>query len=241
MAVFVLLVMLLGMSVGLSVMSRSLQDLKSTTTSDQSSRAFSAAEAGLEVALATDLSATSGNVTINNVNVHYDVVATPNTFTATITKDDVGQIELAGNTNPITISWGDAGSGCNLADNGDPAMELNLYTYNVGSQVYGLKKYAYNPYNCSGNDFSVAGAGSGFRSTVTITPSADAKLLRLKPIYNNATVQVTGTFGPQTYQITSKGTTTTGVARAVQIYKTKPALPPLFDYVLFGGSGSVSQ
>lgn len=227
-AIFVLLVMLLGLTVGLSVMSRTLQDLKSTTTSDQSSRAFSAAEAGIETAL-TNL--TSGSTTVNGVTVNYNVVATSDTYTATIPKDEVGQIELTSPTQVI-VSWTNSA-----------ALELNFYTYNAGSETYGVTKYALNPYGETiDNSFSTSNPGPvGYKSTITIPAVADSKLLRIKPIYSGATVQVTGTFGPQKYTITSTGSTTDGTTRKVQVDKSKPALPPLFDYVLFGGSGSVSQ
>src|SRR4051812_32744238 len=51
--VLVLLVVLVGLTVGLSIASRTLSTLKSSGDLDQSNRAFSAAEAGVEKALAT--------------------------------------------------------------------------------------------------------------------------------------------------------------------------------------------
>lgn len=230
-AVFVLLVMLLGLTVGLSVMSRTLQDLKSTTTSDQSSRAFSAAEAGIETALANLTLGDGPPTVINGVTVNYNVAATAGTYTATIPKDEVGQIEL---TSPaeVIVSW-----------TNNAALELNFYTYNAGSETYGLTKYALNPYGETiDNSFSASNPGpAGYKSTKTIPAVADSKLLRIKPIYNSTTIQVTGVFPAQNYTITSTGSTTDGVTRSVRVDKSKPALPPLFDYVLFGGTGNVVQ
>lgn len=238
-AVFILLVMLLGLTVGLSVMSRTLQDLKSSTTSDQSSRAFSAAEAGVETALS---SLTSGSTNINGITVNYNVVSMPNSYIATIPKDEVGQIDLTGSSGQVAISWTlpSEDPGCPSA-----ALELSFYTYNSTSETYGVKKYAYNPNGCgqmmNDNDFAMSSNGGSYKSKVTVDLPADVKILRIKPIYNSATVQVTGTFGPQSYVITSTGSTTDGVTRSVRVDKSKPALPPLFDYVLFGGTGSVLQ
>lgn len=257
-AVFVLLVMLLGLSVGLSVMSRTLQDLKSTTTSDQSSRAFTAAEAGIEAALNTN---SSGSVTVNNIPVTYTVTpqsANSYSTSGAIGKDDVAQIDLgtnypAGNT--INIYWSSRDNvseipSCDTVtpDNSPAALEVSLYIYNSVAGTYSMKKYAYNPAGCAIDDsFTSSTSGpigtGGFYSQVT-TLSVDqyTRFVRFRPLYHAATIKVTGTsFPSQASQITSYATTSGQVSRAVQITKVNSSLPPIFDYVLFGGSGNVSQ
>ncbi|MDO8515417.1 MAG: pilus assembly PilX N-terminal domain-containing protein [bacterium] len=255
-AIFVLLVMLLGLTVGLSVMSRTLQDLKSTTTSDQSSRAFSAAEAGIESALATaDLSTIDyyhpGTITINGVQTKYFATPKATQYMMTVSKDDVTQIDLrtgfTGGT--VKIYWKDPDpprTNCVADDTGMAALEISVYKQSP-SDVYGVDKYAYNAYGCSlaGNSFSnglLGGNVGGIiykSSTSPLILTTDAKLIRIRPIYNSADIAISGV-PTQGYDIKSTGTVN-GIARAVQITKTKPSLPPLFDYVLFGGSGNVLQ
>jgi len=52
--IILLLILVVGLTIGISVVSRSLLNVKMSTQSDESSRAFTAAEAGIEVALEQD-------------------------------------------------------------------------------------------------------------------------------------------------------------------------------------------
>jgi hypothetical protein len=263
-AVFVLLIMLLGLTVGLSVMSRTLTDLKSAAISDQSSRAFTAAEAGIEAALSrSDLDSIAGttdfgepqSISVNTVGVNYRVKKISNYSIENLEKDDVAQIDLTGYTSgPIVISWTHTPGCANLSgDGGNAALEVSFYNFN--GTVYGVDKYAYDPYDCSiddavdhthnANGFIVAAAATtaGYNSKVEYPtlPSAGAKLIRIRPIYNSTRLLVEGV-PSQSYDIKSTATTGNNVTRAVQITKSKPSLPPIFDYVLFGPAGAgVSQ
>ena len=249
--IFVLLIMLLALVVGLSVMSRTLVDLKSSSTSDQSSRAFTAAEAGIESALSTDLSLNpTGAITVNGIPVTYSAVANSGSFETDgpIAKDDVIQLDLTGGNGNFQVHWAkgneDSG-GCNLSDNGNAAIEITLY-----NSDYTVNKFAYNPRGCSSgqasssNDFDIANApgASNYRSKVVINPAGNAKMARIKPLYKEASIMVTGgNLPPQSYEITSRAVTANDVARVVQVTRSKPTLPPFFDYVLFGGNDNISQ
>jgi hypothetical protein len=245
--VFVLLIMLLALTVGLSAMSRTLTDLKSTTISDQSSRAFTAAEAGIETALSTNL--VPGDYTIsggiNGIEVGYKIVPQSTGYVASVDKDDVVQVDLKDYTGGnITISWTSATTNCLAGDGGAAALEVSVYKKS-SSNVYSVIKTAYNANGCTLNnqngfsDGTPSGSG-GYSSKISINPTLDGKLIRIRPVYSSAKIMVEGA-PSQAYEITSKATTQNNVVRAVKVVKSKPSLPPMFDYVLFGGAGNLSQ
>ncbi|MBI2033244.1 MAG: hypothetical protein HYT10_02145 [Candidatus Levybacteria bacterium] len=138
----VVLVLVIALTVGLSVASRTITNLRLSTEEENSQRAFSAAEAGIEAALKS--SCTTGVCNIgNDANPFSNNAA----FTGTITKIDGDEFLLRGGnlisaydgadiwlsdyspdpknlyTNPfegtLTIYWGSSDDGCN-----EPAIEL---------------------------------------------------------------------------------------------------------------------
>ncbi|MEK7565697.1 MAG: hypothetical protein AAB506_01470 [Patescibacteria group bacterium] len=258
-AVFVLLLTLLGLTVGLSVTSRTLQDLKQTAVSDQSSRAFTAAEAGIEDALSKDLnSIASGTLSLPNTNVTYTVSRSPvaaYTPDGAVAKDDVIEIDLRTYTgNSLTINWTkkndpreDPQNLCNEGSFQAPAaLMLTFYTFD-GSN-YGVKKLAYNASRCGSlgalNNFDTANsaANTAYLSGANVAYTGDIKVMRIRPIYNDASITVSGNANlpAQGYTIKSTAQTTGQVSRAVEVTRTNVALPPFFDYVLYTG-GNLSQ
>lgn len=257
-AVFVLLLTLLGLTVGLSVTSRTLQDLKQTAISDQSSRAFTAAEAGIEDALAKTLAVGSSTINVGGSNVNYVVSRSPvaaYTPEGSVAKDDVIEIDLRTYTgSTLTINWTkkndaheDPANLCNEGSFTAPAaLMLSFYTFD-GSN-YGVKKLAYNASRCGTlgtlNNFLTANnsANVDYLSGVTVAYTSDMKVLRIRPIYNDASITVTGNANlpAQGYTIKSTAQTTGQVSRAVEVTRTNTALPPFFDYVLYTG-GNLSQ
>ncbi len=252
-AVFILLIMLIGLTIGLAVVSRTIQDLKQTAVTDQSGRAFSAAEAGLEKGLETlrtgslsqqDLAGISG---ISQVN--YSVTPTTGTSFASngpVANGEVISVNLDGYTGgTIKIFWGKSGEA-------DASLVLSFYTVD-SSANYSVVKYAYNPPSCSLADcnstsstfnyFDSADSGdSVYKAGKSLTVPADTKLLRIRPIYNNTSIKVeagSGSLPAQGYTVTSTAQTVGGVSRAVQVSSTSGSLPPFFDYVLYAKSGSL--
>lgn len=63
--IIMLMVMLIALAVGLAVIGRSLNDISTSTKVEDSTRAFSAAEAGIERALKEDFSTPSSSLSIN--------------------------------------------------------------------------------------------------------------------------------------------------------------------------------
>ncbi len=292
--ILVLLVVVVALAIGLSVASRNLTNLKTSTQAEQSQRAFSAAEGGVEDTLSR-LNTVANVINTNSVagGCSRDTIDTTNstancpitnsssgvsgtvqvkaarTLQKTVETGDVAQINLAttGNGTPFSVNWGQdqdsssncPGTNCETASveflfvcQGSCSLTVNNGTpiASVGSGTYSQIRLAFGNNTHPGNETSISNCSSGatpYHCTVSFTLGAGAfQLLRMKPFWNKASMQVTGTGGPfsplpvQTYQITSTATTDTGVSRKVQVSRDAlPQLPAVFDYVLYSGQDIV--
>ncbi len=235
----VVLVMVVALTVGLSVASRSITNLRTTVDDENSQRAFSAAEAGVERAVkgncANDLGCTisqgfSEGFTENNSSYETKVVPIKGTQFLVkggtqIKQDEGADVWLSQySTDPlelystprsgiVTVYWGDTSGGCLNA-----AMQVMVLEGSKTSPT--LTQYAYDP--CS-----TRRATNQF-STPTITnpsmiPTIDGYkagygfhiqvtnglLMRVIPLYTNTTIAMTGDI---TFPIQGQQITSTGVS-----------------------------
>lgn len=247
--ILVLLIVVVALAVGLSVASRNLTNLKTSAQTEQSQRAFAAAEGGIEDVLsrltqiASDIpvgGSTTKNVTVGNLTAKVTITAS-NIYQFTIDLGTVGQADLRGASGQIQIEW---------ANSSDPVeanqpASLEVVQVSQSGAVYSQTRTAWSGGNFGGR------SESGFASP-TCTPSSEFKLctripldlgavsIRIRPFWVKATVKVTsagGSLPVQTYNLVSVATTTSGVTRKVQVTRTAlPTLPAAFDYVLFSNS-----
>ena len=135
-----LLVLVLGLAIVLSVASRTVTDLRTSTTSDESNRAYFAAEAGLEEALqeiestgslASDLSL---NFTGTNTTATTQVVAGTGerevfVYPFPVERDDVAQVMMLNDANGDgQINNSDLNSGwCPVPPNANSDCDLTIY------------------------------------------------------------------------------------------------------------------
>lgn len=251
-AVFVFILLLVGLTIGISLSTRTIKDLSSSTSSDLSSRAFAAAEAGVEDALRQSLSTLTASgtytspataITTNNTQFTYTVAKSP-VFTQTVSQDLAVQINTTGVFGNVQIFWvatGDATENTSRA-----SLELTLVKNTGGS--YSITKYAVNG-DARSNNFTNPGGTDGpvtnqvsssdqaYHNQVTIALPAGIEAIRIRPMYNKSSLKVTGTGLPsQSFVITSRGVAANAVTRVVEVTRAIPALPAIFDYVLFNGS-----
>lgn len=276
--ILVLLVVVVALAVGLSVASRNITNLRTSTQTEQSQRAFSAAEGGVEDVLSrlnqvgdyiktgTSNPGSSGcQKTGDNANCQVDVgnlqqggiqanvnVKANSTYKFTLKPGEVGQVNLSGYNGNVSIKWTEVNNQIedpvvNTSVNG-ASVEL---TFVCGPLV--------TPATCLGDTLAPSGYGQHreayFGSTIGSqtgfsAPSpgdasyrykveknvSDAQMLRIKPFWNQTTVEVTGgvNFPVQTYEVESVATTDIGVTRRVRVTRTAlEQLPAAFDYVLF--------
>lgn len=255
------LITIVGLTIGLSLISRTITDIRISSQIEQSGRAFSAAEAGVENALKASviggptqtvtLPGASGSYSVTQVGGTTAVVSFPVTSPGEVQtlwlsdhNADGTLNESSGNYSPsasLDICWG---TDLNIT----PALAVNLF-YKSGT-TYKVVRGAYDQNAASrGNGFAaVDSAGSycssNFRFKKTITPTTDFGLagsdkllfLRVTPVYENAVFAVSpsANLPAQGKVITSVGQTDTGVVRKIQVTQGYNVLPAILDFALFG-------
>lgn len=208
-----ILVMTVALAIGISVIQRSLSDISTATRVEQSSRAFSAAEAGIEQVLS------NGNLTVSfpdnssNATVTSDLMPAVNAGRGSqdplecppgnsrLTKEEVFQVWLADPdsiTNPpaesytgsrLNVFWGDPDAGVD----DKAALELTLVYYE-GSE-YKQKKWFLDQQGVTRspeNNFTPVacspvafGSGGRYQCNYTITGlPTGLMLLRARLLYN---------------------------------------------------------
>lgn len=162
--IVLLLVTLVVLTVGFAITLRSLNDLTTSTRNDQSQRAFSAAEAGIEKYLSQAAASTGLQTQIvlpNNatVDVHANIDVPANVNQALeyppIGKETIAQFWLVDPNSlsqvPIKVYtgttfdvyFGNEGEVVNLSTS--PAIEVNVITYNSSTGLYGSQKFYLDP------------------------------------------------------------------------------------------------
>ncbi len=250
--VIILLVMVVILTIGLSITARSITDLRLSSTTEQSSRAFSAAEAGIEEALQKGLTGlpSATNVSLGTGGASYSYNVSPLGGTGyvpdkPIQQDTVIQLNLSmtGVSNPATafnLYWVDKANSAEV-DN-SASMEI---TFVSGTTTYTLEKYAYNVDAGRSNGFDSPSSfdqsygGKTYRAKVSLTIPANAQVVRIRPLYNNASLaieaQPSGKNLPtQSFKVTAVGTAG-GATRKIEVTQSVSALPAVFDFVLFSG------
>lgn len=214
----IVLVMTIALTIGLSLATRSIMDIRMTTEEDNSQRAFSAAEAGIEKTINTgaESAGTFPNSTTYNVTVS-DVIGDAILLNNgnQILKDEAVDIwlsEYPGYLNPwtgsaVTIYWGTAADTCNTNENLNTMAALDVVVLSGTKTAPTTAHYPLDP--CSaratpppplGNQFEVISAGGGivsnktfqFKKTINITSGL---LLRIIPLYAGADIAVRGCDG----------------------------------------------
>lgn len=237
-----LLVMVVLLTVGLAVVSRSVTDIRISKEAEESARAFSAAEAGIEDLLKENLAGLpyvgdvyTGSTVVGGLTVGYTVEKT-NSFQTKIAQNDVAEVNLknsdgSGWSGNLEVVW----SG--------KVLELTLIykpvglNYRIKREVLGL----------TDPDCNIISSVTNSPYTFIVFPSqsgADVeKVLRIRPICNEAEVTVASSdpsgnpLPDQSYTIRSSGTIPESrQTRTIELTKSSlPILPPIFDYVLFSG------
>ena len=263
-ALIVLLILVIMLTVGLAVVSRTVTELKVSGHQKEAVRAFSAAEAGIEEVL-KDVSAYAGvtNQAIDitdELKVYVTVDEISNNVETEIKKNGSTKIDLNGadsGLTQLTIYWvkrdSDEDPGSCTESNAPASLEIIVYSKNGALGQYSAKRYAYNACNLdNGFDSSTPiGGGSEFLKQVNVPvdvdPAAPAAnwqdmLISIRAIYNKTTVKVVGNedLPLQQYRITSRAVAAGGEAvKAIEVSRTVSALPEIFDYVLFSGGDLV--
>ncbi|KKQ59989.1 MAG: hypothetical protein US80_C0004G0041 [Candidatus Daviesbacteria bacterium GW2011_GWA2_38_17] len=250
-----ILVMAVALAIGISVIQRSLSDISTSSKVEQSSRAFSAAEAGIEKALRNDTSNTvftdsratvsnSGSLPLAGQALEYPLLG----------KEEVAQVWLADpNANlpnctgytcytqtSLGVYWGNSSTD-------KAALELTIVYY-AGGSYQSKKWYLDQIARTPANNFDTSADCGGFligvnayrcKKTLSFTAqeAAGLMLLRARLLYNStsqpiAVAPVSGSLPPQAMIIESTGTAG-DTQRKIRVFKLDKVVPPYFDYGIF--------
>lgn len=257
-----LLVLSVATTIALAMASRTTTDVKISTQVEDSSRAFSAAEAGIEEGLRTGTAITDAPIGASGVSYTVspsDLGASENyVFPAVTPEGNTATLWLVDPTTgpPYTPQY--TGSYIDLCWQGNMAVVAALYfndggTYKVGRLAYdpdiarsGGNEFDYPITSTSGTCGTINGNMQrlSFADFDTNATSDNAIMLRFKPVYGQTQFGVKSS-GPLTmipsqgkiYEScgTVEGTDVTRCLSVQQGYKTPSGL---FDYVIYAQSGN---
>lgn len=256
-----LLVMVVALTVGLSIASRSLTDVRISTQTEESQKAFGAAEAGVEEVLRQDLATLAGSGGISSsvgTDAAYSVLVTAQggaqsyAPSRVVSQDDIAQINLSGgglDGDQISVYWAKTSDAGESANPNCASLEIT-FVYLSGS--YQQSKSGFDPGTCgtTTSGFSLATEGSfvigseTYKERAQIVVPAGAVLMRLRPLYNRTSLAVDApagnVFPTQSYVVESTGTSGEATRR-IEVTRSLESLPPIFDYVLYSGSSGGIQ
>lgn len=258
-----LLVLSIATTVALSLIGRSTTDVTISNQITESSRAFSAAEAGIEEALATG--AGTGGVQVLSPGVTYNVsradvggeagVYVVSGKTGILDAETVWLVShnadgTLGETPTYTAPTIDV---CWSSETATPAVIVSIFYKTAGGQ-YRVARGAYDPNGTRSltNNFSTptamtdgcgAATGTTYKQTITfgnftpsINPSSDTLLmLRLQPVYADTSLAVNApaALPLQGTKLESTGTSGSGLARKIVVYQEFRSPPSIFDSVIY--------
>ena len=255
-----LLVLSIATTIALALIARTTTDVSITSQMEESSRAFSAAEAGIEAALKTGTGTGGAQVltpgtTYNVTVVQIGGAAGVYQFPRKTLRGAVETLWLVDNTSDTAINETPTYTSSTIdvcwdAATTTPALEATLL-YKSGG-VYKIAKGAYDSdgSRATTNKFTSPTATSGgcgvatmyqqrinFLADFGINPAVDILImLRLKQLYSDTQLAVdTGSvvLPPQGSRIESVGASSTGITRKVVVYQQFRSPGSVFDAVIY--------
>jgi len=214
------LLSVVGLTIGLSLIGRTITDIRISHQVEESSRAFSAAEAGIETALRGTAIQETGNLTISGAAASYKVEMTGGTssvYSFPVTDpgamqslwfmehktDGSGKLDESSAYsigNPIGVCWG-------LGAENNAALVMTLI-YRDEDDLYKIAKAAYDPGSGHLNNFlttvekignycdgnfrfrKVINGALEFWDGLTLNPGAKLIALSLQPVYQATAMAV---------------------------------------------------
>ncbi|EKD87263.1 MAG: hypothetical protein ACD_36C00174G0011 [uncultured bacterium] len=258
-----LLVLAVGVTVALSVIGRTTIDTSISGQVEESARAFSAAEAGIEEALRSGQGTAGAQVLTSGITYTTTVNALGGVIgdykfpkkTPIAATDTFWFVEhnADGTISEIVTYGGDNIDICWSRGNPETAVVISLLYRNSADGTYQVARDAFDPDSSRAdtNNFtkiSSASTGCGLENvhkktlsfaSYSIQPNQDILIaLRFRPVYADAQFAFSSGSGLplQGSRIESVGTTQTGVTRKVVVDNTYTSAPTLFDAAVYSQS-----
>lgn len=250
-----LLVLSIATTIALSVIGRTTTDLQISNETEESARAFSAAEAGIEEALRSGIS--SGTQVLTDTGVSYDATVTTigaaagpyllATKTDNNASEDIWLVDhnADGTLNEVPTYTSDTLVVCWENGSTIPALAVKVF-YKTGAE-YRVAHLALDPDagRAASNNFTIiGGAGTAcgranmFSHTISlsslgINPVVDTVLsIRLRPLYASSLLGVDSggeVLPSQGDRIESVGSTATGLTRKIIVHRPYKTTASIFD------------
>ncbi len=235
----VLLIMVVLSTIGITLATRTSQDIQSTRQSREATQTFSAAESALEEVLSQGQTYLDDNPSgeynkVENTTVNYNVEKSEELSTELL-EGAVAQIDVSTSAagNGVRLEWSTTAD-CNqnpaslavmIINNGTPPVARS-YTYSV----------------CERNDgFTLVNTqGATFMRRVDLTLQTGDRYVRITPIYNDTRLLVNGvgwTLPTQEYTVNSTARNDLGrETKAIEVQRTIDYTPAIFDFALVSGT-----
>lgn len=249
----VVLVMVVALTIGLSIASKTITNLRTSTEEANSQKALAAAEAGVEQAIKNNLSIATQSLP-NKTTYKTDITPVLGTIFLMnggnpVLQDNGADLWLSDySTDPaklynnswsgrsLTIRWGTSTDACSNA-----ALEVVIISGNKLSPT--SKRYAFDPCasRAGANHFNPVAlnrnsiSGKDFYYQANINDISSPLLGRVIPLYFNTPIGIVGDVAlpSQGSTITSVGTSGT-TTRKVNVFQGYPEIPSeYFQYTLF--------
>lgn len=244
----VVLVMIVALTIGLSVVTRSITTLRTTQEEEQSQQAFSAAEAGIEKIINSGSANLQGQLSNDaSFNASVTSLAGANVLVNggnLVAKDDGVDIWLSTYptyaspfTGTVTVYWGTSNDDCDESPsiNTQSAIVIVTLTGTTANPV--MTRYALDPCSAraSGNGLSTTilpgGTinGKAFANSYSINVT-NGLLMRIIPLYASTIIGVSGngTALPSQGQVVEATGNAGETTRKITVYKGYPRLPVEF-------------
>lgn len=256
--IILVLITVVLVTISLSVASRSVTDISISKQEEETTRAYDAAEAGIEEALRQDIATLTStgtytdSITVDAINVDYSIE--PQSDIEFLLEElEAVEIDVSGFTNDIDIEWGATGEVCNAADPRLPGSFASIEVTTIAGSV--STRFLYSGIGCNRSSVGIL---DGF-DRVSPNPSSPTTTgylwkvvrnmsgvdtIRIRAVYASTSVLVSaasGSLPTQSWIIHSEAQAPGGETRAVEVTQKAPAPPSIFDFVIFSGFGDLSK
>lgn len=248
-AIVILLIMVVLLTVGLSLASRTTQELFLSQQESESARVFNSAEVGVEDALSQDFDLIAETKQVKEIRPStVDQVTTLTTINpndaleTTLVEGAAVHIDLDGYTSDITVDWARE-EDCSAA-----SLLVSIYYDDSvsGTEVVheALGATDGSALCIPSSDFTPIIGGSSpysFSTTVSLPTAAGETPLfaRVRAVYNDTSIRISGApgFPTQFFTIRSAANTDVGEeSRTVEVGRTLSGAPSFMDYSIYSGA-----
>jgi hypothetical protein len=241
--IILLLIVVVISTLGISVVSRTTTDVNLSKSAEEANKALDAAESGVEQALSNpevfqDSNLFTGSLTpAENINVDYTVDKL-RILDAVVDEGYSAGVDVTGAPvgGTLKIQWARE-----TACSANPAsLVVTIYSASTSPPFRRFFEGACTHTPDDGFTLvSTAGSGGYFR-TVSIALQTTDTLVRIRPVYNDTALQVSGggwNLPVQLYKVKSTAQNSINKeTKAVEVDRGLKMPPSIFDYTLFSGN-----